>query len=106
LARKARIGTHLWSKRQVSGSFRKATRSSPATTKWTFFPFSCSAHSSQAAALHQILNPKKTEGLELGAVDKLLVGTFVGCDGEEEETCLSHSSPTILFIILLLTYNN
>jgi hypothetical protein len=29
---------------------------------------------------------KKTEGLELGAVDKLLVGIFVGCDGEEEET--------------------
>ena len=26
---------------------------------------------------------KKTEGLELGAVDKLLVGIFVGCDGEE-----------------------
>jgi hypothetical protein len=47
---------------------------------------------------------KKTEGLELGAVDKLLVGIFVGCDGEEEETCLSHSySPTILFVLLLLT---
>jgi hypothetical protein len=28
-------------------------------------------------------NCKKTEGLELGAVDKLLVGIFVGCDGEE-----------------------
>jgi hypothetical protein len=25
---------------------------------------------------------KKTEGLELGAVDKLLVGIFVGCNEE------------------------
>jgi hypothetical protein len=35
---------------------------------------------------------KKTEGLKLGAVDKLLVGIFVGCDGEEE-TCLSSLIP-------------
>jgi hypothetical protein len=27
---------------------------------------------------------KKTEGLELGAVDKLLVGILVGCEGEGE----------------------
>ncbi len=32
---------------------------------------------------------KKTEGLELGAVDKLLVGIFVGCDGEEERILFS-----------------
>jgi hypothetical protein len=35
------------------------------------------------------LNPapieiEKTEGLELGAVDKLLVGILVGCEGEGE----------------------
>jgi hypothetical protein len=30
----------------------------------------------------------KTEGLELGAVDKLLVGILVGCDGEKGKTCL------------------
>ncbi len=30
----------------------------------------------------------KTEGLEQGAVDKLLVGIFVGCDGEGGETYL------------------
>ena len=34
---------------------------------------------------------KKTEGLELGAVDKLLVGIFVGCDGKGET--FSQTSP-------------
>ncbi len=33
--------------------------------------------------LKAVIELKKTEGLELGAVDKLLVGIFVGCDGEE-----------------------
>ncbi len=39
---------------------------------------------------------KKTEGLELGAVDKLLVGIFVGCDGKEggEMTHLAHPRPS------------
>ena len=39
---------------------------------------------------------KKTEGLELGAVDKLLVGIFVGCDEEEggEMTHLTHPCPS------------
>jgi hypothetical protein len=32
---------------------------------------------------------KTTEGLELGAVDKLLVGIFVGGDGEEEDLLIS-----------------
>ena len=49
---------------------------------------------------------KKTEGLELGAVDKLLVGIFVGCDGGGGENLCPHSLPTILFILALLTYNN
>ena len=31
---------------------------------------------------------QKTEGLEQGAVDKLLVGIFVGCDGGGGETYL------------------
>ncbi len=46
---------------------------------------------------------QKTEGLELGAVDKLLVGIFVGCDGEEEETPsqLTHPRPSYLFFQLL-----
>jgi hypothetical protein len=39
------------------------------------------------------LYAKKTEGLELGAVDKLLVGIFLGCDGEEGKTCLHSLSP-------------
>jgi hypothetical protein len=34
--------------------------------------------------IYTLVAIKKTEGLELGAVDKLLVGIFVGCDGEEE----------------------
>ncbi len=38
MVRKARIGTYLWSKGQPSGSFRKAVRSSPATTKLIFLP--------------------------------------------------------------------
>ncbi len=41
LVRKARIGTYLWSKGQPSGSFRKALRSSLATTKFIFLPFFC-----------------------------------------------------------------
>jgi hypothetical protein len=43
---------------------------------------------------------KKTEGLELGAVDKLLVGIFVGCDGEEggEMTHLTHPRPSYLLL--------
>ena len=41
---------------------------------------------------------KKTEGLELGAVDKLLVGIFVGCDGREGKTCVhTLSRPSYLF---------
>jgi hypothetical protein len=41
LVRKARIGTYLWSKGQSLESFRKAVRSSPATTKLILFPFFC-----------------------------------------------------------------
>ncbi len=43
---------------------------------------------------------KKTEGLELGAVDKLLVGIFVGCDGEEggEMTHLAHPRPSYFLL--------
>ena len=43
---------------------------------------------------------KKTEGLELGAVDKLLVGIFAGRDGEEKisSTLLDHHY-SFLFII-------
>ena len=41
---------------------------------------------------------KKTEGLELGAVDKLLVGIFVGCDGREGKSCVhTLSRPSYLF---------
>jgi hypothetical protein len=39
---------------------------------------------------------KKTEDLELGAVDKLLVGIFDGCDGEGKTSESSPSSPSIL----------
>jgi hypothetical protein len=41
---------------------------------------------------------KKTEGLELGAVDKLLVGIFVGCNGRWRRLVSTHSSrPSYLF---------
>ncbi len=41
---------------------------------------------------------KKTEGLELGAVDKLLVGIFVVCDGREGNSCVhTLSRPSYLF---------
>ncbi len=40
---------------------------------------------------------KETEGLELSAVDKLLVGIFVGCDGEGgEDKSLLLSRPSHL----------
>jgi hypothetical protein len=49
------------------------------------------------------IETKKTEGLELGAVDKLLVGIFVGCDGREGKlvSTLSPDHP-IYFIIVNL----
>ncbi len=53
-----------------------------------------------------VVNFKKTEGLELGAVDKLLVGIFVDCDGEEGGDDSPHSTPTILFTFALLSNRN
>jgi hypothetical protein len=43
----------------------------------------------------------KTEGLELGAVDKLLVGIFVGSDGEGRKDL----SPPTLLSILIFSFN-
>ncbi len=48
---------------------------------------------------------KKTEGLELGAVDKLLVGIFVGHD-EGGEDLPQLSSSTIVLFSLLSNNNN
>jgi hypothetical protein len=54
----------------------------------------------------QRLTNRKTEGLELGAVDKLLFGLFVGCDGEEETSSqLTHPRPSYLFFQLLSNNN-
>ena len=49
---------------------------------------------------------KKTEGLELGAVDKLAGWDLCRLRREGGENLCPHSLPTILFILSLLTYNN